>query len=344
MKLKAPTYKMIRSFTGVVNAVNAGEADIGIGGLSMTYERHLKAPYIFPVYQRNLYFKTIKLRPIKNFATIYKPFQGWVWFSILMCIFCITVVFIIFDFFFSQSRNVSLFKALCFAFVPMINESLPHNFFKFKSKTARKQKLLILFLWLPMGIILSYAYRSNLLAMLVKISYEKPINTLEDVVDSKLPVNLYSNTWPDELFKSSVNPIMKQIYDEQVIGMNALTQYGVENIELNRKIDEGEAVTVASRVSYILRAAGLYRLSKEPIASAHIGMVMAKNHPMTNAFNQIALRLVNYNLEKKYCQTTNKLFLPLELMKRGYSSMRFGFTLGAKCPNHGNHLERRKII
>ena len=112
LNLNEPEYKMIRGFTAVVNAVQNGEADIGFGGLSLTHERYQKAPYIFPVYQRTLYFSTIKLRTIDNFFTLYRPFQGWVWISIIICSFCLAMFFLILDFLFNETRNLSLFKAL----------------------------------------------------------------------------------------------------------------------------------------------------------------------------------------------------------------------------------------
>ncbi len=77
---------------------------------------------------------------------------------------------------------------------------------------------IILWLWLPMGLILSLAYRSNLLAMLVKNEYEAPIDTVDDAVASGGVLFVPEKTWPHEILKYSPSKKYQQLYVQRASG------------------------------------------------------------------------------------------------------------------------------
>ena len=53
---------------------------------------------------------------------------------------------------------------------------------------AKSRKFLIL-KWMMIGVLLSYGYRSVLLATLVSPTYEKPIDTIQDLLDTERPIH-----------------------------------------------------------------------------------------------------------------------------------------------------------
>ena len=55
-------------------------------------------------------------------------------------------------------------------------------------------RLLLIALWLLMANILSYAYKGSILSSLINISYEDPIDTIEQMVESGLPFYVLGKT------------------------------------------------------------------------------------------------------------------------------------------------------
>ena len=61
------------------------------------------------------------------------------------------------------------------------------------------------------------AYKSNLLSTLVAIRYNKPIDTLSDLVSSDLPLMLAKGSYTLHMFQSDQRQIMKQVYSRSVV-------------------------------------------------------------------------------------------------------------------------------
>ena len=83
-----------------------------------------------------------------------------------------------------ESRNSIIFKAVTLSITALISESLPHDWYH----NVPKFKKLLLWIWLLSALILTLSYKSNLLANLLAVAYEKPIETSEDVFRTGLPV------------------------------------------------------------------------------------------------------------------------------------------------------------
>ena len=59
--------------------------------------------------------------------------------------------------------------------------------YSFKTNCAKAKTLLIL-KWMMVGFLLSNGYRSVLLSTLVSPIYEKPIDTIQDLLDTERPI------------------------------------------------------------------------------------------------------------------------------------------------------------
>jgi hypothetical protein len=107
-----------------------------------------------------------------------------------------------------------LISGIATSTVVLIQESLPHEWFRRNSFVAQK---VLLFQWLIMGCLLSMAYRSILLSTLIPIRYEKPIDTLADLEKSGLPLLLPGKTSVNALVASDPRPIMNRIFNKSIV-------------------------------------------------------------------------------------------------------------------------------
>ncbi len=67
----------------------------------------------------------------------------------------------------------------------MLSGSVPDTWIL---KNPLHSKRALLFLWLPLSLLISLSYRSVLLAVLATTRYEKPIDTLADLLDAGIPL------------------------------------------------------------------------------------------------------------------------------------------------------------
>lgn len=100
------------------------------------------------------------------------------------------------------------------ALVAPIQESLPFSWFFRKSFAARS---VVLFVWLLMACVLAFAYKSNLLAILVTIHYEKPIDSAQTLWESGLTLVVPGETVVHALVKSSPNPQIRMVAADHLI-------------------------------------------------------------------------------------------------------------------------------
>ncbi len=103
------------------------------------------------------------------------------------------------------------FTDVSVSYIPLVSESVPHKWFDSRHK---KPYFPILFLWLLLGNVLSNAYRSNLLAVLVKVDFEKQPETFQDLLDQKLEMYIMSNTVATLLLKYSPFERHRRVFQE----------------------------------------------------------------------------------------------------------------------------------
>ena len=78
------------------------------------------------------------------------------------------------------------------------------------------RKILIL-KWILLGNVLTVAYKSTLLSTLVTTRYNKPIDTLEDLYRSGIPLLIAKGSQCHGPMENDQRPIMKQIYRTSIV-------------------------------------------------------------------------------------------------------------------------------
>ncbi len=67
----------------------------------------------------------------------------------------------------------------------------------------------LLFLWLPAGFLIDLFYKSTLLASLVRVSYEKPMDTWQSLLENDMTLAIPIHLIQNELMYSSPKPVVQ---------------------------------------------------------------------------------------------------------------------------------------
>ncbi len=126
--------------------------------------------------------------PKTTYGNITKPFSLWVWlFSVLSVGACSVMLLITYKMYTSESfshyKLVAYYEAsnLNFFIYPFVKITEPDPLPWFSTWSTGK---IVVFWWGVLALFLNMFYTSNLRAYLVTVDYEKPIDTLEDVVSN----------------------------------------------------------------------------------------------------------------------------------------------------------------
>ena len=142
-----------------------------------------------------------------NYATMFKPFDNYIWALIAISLISVILTFLVIDkvsalwmrnstknsFFQSTKKHmlhqvVSEFNAILSFLVffmsigPIIDESLDNKFVHITTSAKARQVLLVK--WIVLGFCLTACYKSVLLSEMVNIGYEKTIDSVEDALVS----------------------------------------------------------------------------------------------------------------------------------------------------------------
>ena len=96
----------------------------------------------------------------------------------------------------------------------LIGQSLSQDWlFREGFKTRR----IILLKWLVLANFLTLGYMSTLLSQLVAIKYENPIDTIDDLDKSGLPLLIAGGTGIENMIANDPKPAVKRIYNRSLI-------------------------------------------------------------------------------------------------------------------------------
>ena len=104
-----------------------------------------------------------------------------------------------------------MFTGIFISIGPIIGESVDNNYVS--NRSCAKARQLLLAMWLLSGFILTLSYKSVLLSTLVNIGYEKPIDNVNDLLESGKSIVIPGNTIIPEYMnndpRDSVNKVAK---------------------------------------------------------------------------------------------------------------------------------------
>ena len=93
----------------------------------------------------------------------------------------------------------------------MVDEAVPDEFIHSNKKPHSKARIALVTAWLLLGYLITLSYKSVLRASLISIQYEKPIETLEDLLVTNRKILLMANTSTEIMLRTDPRPGMQQL-------------------------------------------------------------------------------------------------------------------------------------
>ena len=202
-----------------------------------------KNDFIGPVGTYDFHFISGAPQERDNFKTLILPFDEYIWAFLVMSVVLVSITLIFINKIYAtfskesskesmlESMNISKKLALygtpysigvnplgfLFVFGTIIDES---NGQQQKNSyiagfTGSKARIFLIFVWMTMGFLLTISYKSVLRAMLMKIEYKETIDTIDDMMESGMPLLIAARTAIPTMMESDpktkeLNKICKQ--------------------------------------------------------------------------------------------------------------------------------------
>ena len=93
----------------------------------------------------------------------------------------------------------------------MVDEAVPDKFIYNNKKPCSKARIYLVVEWLLLGYLITMSYKSVLRASLVSIQYEKPIETVEDMLVTDRKILMLANTSLELMIRTDPRPSMQQL-------------------------------------------------------------------------------------------------------------------------------------
>ena len=95
-----------------------------------------------------------------------------------------------------------------------IDESVPHAWFSRRGFILARKSLLLL--WLFVGSFLLMSYKSNLRSSLITINYEEKFETINDLVESGIPLAFSKGTAPEKILSTDPRPSVQRMFKNAI--------------------------------------------------------------------------------------------------------------------------------
>ena len=104
------------------------------------------------------------------------------------------------------------FSALEFCIGALIDEAQEDSYIARRS-CSKARKLLVM-KWMVVGFFFSISYKSVLRAMMIKVEYEKTIDTIDDMLQSEMPLMIASDTQLPRLLETDPRKKIKELSEK----------------------------------------------------------------------------------------------------------------------------------
>ena len=163
----------------------------------------------------------------------------------------------------------------------------------FSSNTVNVQsnaQRVSLCLWIISAVLLSYSYRGNLLSFLVAKEYESPIDSIDDILDRKLPaMNVRGTYMPSGFLNSAQIPKLKQLAE---LSKDTWINFNTRELCMGQLRAAKKEIVVIARAEQSAMEFYNLRRSKQLFSSVLTGMMAQKNAEWMPQFNQFIYGLV----------------------------------------------------
>ena len=175
-----------------------GTLDLGITNPARSYARHLAIQYTDLIMVGYLKFVCFPPLPLPPYRNVIIPFTLNVWIGVALSLIAITIAMIVIhhiNFYIpappaaestkhqglnKRRKPASLLYYWLLMFAALTGESIIHWTDKWRSSSSSRILTLI---WFLACLLLVQSYSCNLRAILIKIEYEKPLDTFQQLAD-----------------------------------------------------------------------------------------------------------------------------------------------------------------
>ncbi len=149
-----------------------------------------------PVARLEINFISSAPKPVNSFGNLTKPFSARIWLALTITLFLIAL---------GLSSAHSLYSKVNSSLI--LPEPNTLNFFLFPfCKLTEPEPLpwflqkgtgghFLVFIWAVLSLMMVMFYQSNLRAHLIDVDYEKPIDSLQDVLDQSFKIYISQTVW-----------------------------------------------------------------------------------------------------------------------------------------------------
>ena len=106
-------------------------------------------------------------------------------------------------------NNSDIISAIVFCLGAVIDEAQEDDYIARRSCSGARK--LILMKWMIVGFFFTMCYKSYMRAMMIKIDYEKTIDTIDDMLKSEISINMASGTQMPMLLANDPREKMKEL-------------------------------------------------------------------------------------------------------------------------------------
>ncbi|XP_062613157.1 uncharacterized protein LOC134274897 [Saccostrea cucullata] len=298
------TYDLLNEFskefnfrykTGMIGMVMRGEADIAVGGITITVERKAVVDFLYPYQEEGI---GIIMRKVDDKAgkmfRVYSPLGSDSWLASGVAVFVAGIVLSLIAKLspFDSGIKESVLRSFWLAFSTFLHQG------EDQTPTSASGRI-VLGIWWIFTIIVMSLYTANLAAFLTVSLAKAPVKNLEELSSQtvykplvKDGTNLYA------LFQNAKGGLYKKIW-EMMAGMPKIT----ESVEAYEMILEGKYayLTDESEVKYkaMLDCKHL-EVAEETFHKAELSFVIRKDAEFKDAFNYHMLKMVEGGIVDKY--------------------------------------------
>ncbi|TRY80912.1 hypothetical protein TCAL_15547 [Tigriopus californicus] len=285
-----------KQWNGLIGSVRNQTSTIGVGLVFVDYNYYQAVDYLDPLWFYPVGLRSKKPSVLPGYGNLVRPFSSSVWIVIVMGVIFLMVVIVGIKYFEDGSNGQDLahhgFLVVRILFSQSGNLSA-HN--------RRSSKIFVGF-WVMAVLFLSSMYECNLRAYLMLQSYEKPIETEQDIVDRGLDLYLGYGTPFLAYFRESQMEIRRQFWTKAQTNPDLIYQPAIADCLLEHEkthLLEKNGVDLLSPAFFLGRYPIMkanfgyepFSLSKRAMFEFQFSFVLGKYQDFREDLNQIVRHL-----------------------------------------------------
>lgn len=230
--------------------VEKGVSDLATAQFTISHERFQSVDYAPTMSEHDITLTGAKAKPRQPYEALVLPFDIYIWIGLCGTFLAAFLMMSFFKIYMDESKRVwsNVYSAWSLTVSPLLQESLPVVRFKCKKYLSFH---IFMYMWLGFCLVLTLAYKSNLLATMTMDVMEDVIDTPEEVLESGLPVYVVSNSMIEISMVGSPLAVFRDIYKYNVIPYG--TAFPISSLppEMDPLVDSGKAFYASTRATSV---------------------------------------------------------------------------------------------